>query len=115
MKRSKLKDVEQFLNAFVDEAVRCNVPLICGAMEDLAGKHCLMGEVLARYLPTSEWADTLDTLGLLLGIHRNRVTDIIEGWDRPSHRGTKLPYERLGGRLRVRYLGLFGVGRKVNA
>lgn len=115
MKKSTEKDVKQFLAAFVDEAVRCKVPLISGAMEDLNGEHCLMGEVLIRYMPAGGWVDVLETLGHRLGIHRNRVTDIIEGWDRPFYSGTKLPYERLGSRLRARYMGLAGEGGKVNA
>ncbi len=48
MKKSKLKDVEQFLNAFVDEAVRRKVPLVTHTMEDITGSHCLMGELNVR-------------------------------------------------------------------
>lgn len=106
MKKSKLKDVEQFLNAFVDEAVRRKVPLITHTMGDITGSHCLMGELNVRS-GSSDWMGATETLELRLGAHLNMVVDIIRGWDRPFN-GSKLPYERLGSRLRARYMGLLG-------
>lgn len=104
MLQSKLRDVRQFLSAFVDEAARRRVQLIACEMEDDVGNHCLMGELYVRSAPShaNTWMNITETLGHRLGIHPGRVLDLIVGWDSP-HNGSRLPYERLGGRLRARY------------
>lgn len=103
-KYNKLGDVERFLSAFVDYAVDQGVGLITHMMtDDRSGMHCLLGEVLHR--GGGYYGDEInDELGRRLGIPSNMVVDIMEGWDRRESSGRTLPFERLGRRLRTRYL-----------
>lgn len=102
-KYNKLGDVERFLSAFVDYAVDQGVPLITHHMSN-CGVHCLLGELLARGGYGYDGDEPRDELGRRLGIPPNMVVDIMEGWDRRDSSGRALPFERLGRRLRTRYL-----------
>ena len=103
-KYNKLGDVERFLSAFVAYAVDQGVLLITHAMTNCEGRHCLLGELLARGGRYDGEDELNDELARRLGIPANMVVDIMEGWDWAGWPGTTLPFERLGRRLRTRYL-----------
>jgi hypothetical protein len=107
---SKLKDVEKFLAAFVDQAADQGVELITGRMVDYKGAHCLLGEVLVRGGVCRYDGTNLGAISRSLGISANTVLCLMNGWDGRYEKATH-PFERLGARLRARYTSRL-TGRK---
>lgn len=102
MEKSELKDVAEFLSAFVDAAVDNGVGLVKGCW--VSGKeHCLLGELIHRSSdrPVVKMHPT-DEAAMLLGVTSKEVDEIVFGWD-GVRSGLPFVFVRVGRSLRARY------------
>lgn len=109
-RQSTLVEIREYLEAFVDEAVRQHIVMIDGEWGTGHSCRCLIGEVLFRSIGSMPilfdmdmediGASFLGRASSVLGCDSSDVSEIVLGWDR-DHGDGKL-YE-LGRDLKLRY------------